>query len=69
MTNMTKKPIKSGCDYLRDENWQPIVRTRRGAQQLADKLARRQTTPGFWNGSVYDAGDYFRISISGQQDD
>lgn len=61
-----RKPIKAGCDYLRDSSWQPIVATRESAQRRANRMAKKAKPEGFWRGCVFDAGDYYRICIGGQ---
>ena len=57
-----RKPVKSGCDYLRDKNWNPRVMTRAGALRFGarnrDATARRFNFEAF----ICDCGDYFRLS-------
>jgi len=52
-----RKPVKSGCDYLRDKNWQPRVMTRKGAL----RFGARSEKHGF-EAFICDCGDYFRLS-------
>lgn len=61
-----KKPIKIELDFLRDNNWKIVKRTRKGAQQIANRMARKRWPKGFWNGVVADCGEYYRINIAGQ---
>ena len=60
------KPVKCGLGYALNKSWQPVKRSRKGAQQLADRMARKPTPKHFWHGSVCDCGSYYRISIGGQ---
>ena len=58
-------PVKCGCDYVRDPDGAPILRTRAGAQAMADRMARQQSPKGFWSGVVADCGTHYRINVAG----
>jgi len=62
-----KKAVVCGLDFLRDKHWKPVVRTRKGAQLIADRLARKEVPTGYWHGIVSDCGTYYRISFAGQK--
>jgi hypothetical protein len=39
----TKFKAKSGCDFIRDEDWKPMLKTVKGWQQYADRMAKQKT--------------------------
>jgi hypothetical protein len=57
-----KKPVKYGEDFVRDANWQPITRTRTGAERLGMKLMPPDLKRLGFSVSVFEADEYFRIS-------
>jgi len=59
----THLPVKIGCDYLRDSDFNPVKRTLKSAQYMADRIAAKQQPIGKWKGFVFDAGTHYRISI------
>ena len=58
-----KKPIKCGLDFLRDAKWNPVVRDRLGAERLGFKMMSADLKVIGFGVSVFDAGDYYRISF------
>lgn len=60
------KPIICGLDYIRNADWQPIKLSKKGAQQLASRLAKKEYPKGFWVGVVADLGTHYRVSVAGQ---
>lgn len=57
------KPFVSGLGYVLDHKGYPMKGTREKAQRVADKFARHAKPHGKWSGTVFDAGDYFRINV------
>lgn len=58
-----KKPVKCGEDFVRDNQWSPVVRDREGALSLG-----RKTIPPALKGlgfsvAVFETDEYFRISF------
>ena len=58
-----RKPVKCGEDFVRDANWQPMVRTRDGAEALGRKTMPDDLKALGFGVAVFDAGDYYRISF------
>ena len=57
---MEKKTAKSGLDYVRGSNWEPMQKTVRGWMQYA-KRNNSMRKYGF-SAVVVDCGEYFRIN-------
>lgn len=57
-----RKPVKCGEDFVRDASWQPMVRTREGAVTLGRRTMSADLKGMGFGVSVFDAGDYYRIS-------
>lgn len=66
---LTKKPAKSGCDYVRDENGAPILKTRKGWQLYANRLAAEHTRRDnfAWFGVLWECPEYIRINMAGDR--
>jgi hypothetical protein len=62
---MSRKPIKSGLDYVRGDGWVVRLFTRKSAQRFADAQARKSRMRGAM-GLVSDLGDYFRVNVAAQ---
>ncbi len=58
-----KKPVKCGEDFVRDDQWRPVVRDRQGAVNLGRKLIPADLLVLGFGVSVFEADDYFRISF------
>lgn len=56
------KKVKYGEDFIRDRNWKPVTRTKAGAERLGKKLMPADLKRLGFGVSVFDAGDYYRIS-------
>lgn len=67
-----KLPIKVGCDYVRDKDWNIVKGTRAQAENRANGMAtaanRRDNRPGFWHGAVCSSvdGKHWRINLASQ---
>lgn len=64
---VVKKPVKVGCDFLRDSNFEPRIMTEKQAQAYGKKMAKTMLPKGFWNTVVIECDDYFRIKHGGQK--
>ena len=62
---MSKKPAKSGLDYVRGNNWKPVQYTLKGAQRQADRYAKQSGMHGAV-GVVCDCGEYYRLNVAAQ---
>lgn len=63
---MSRKRVFGIGGPLTDSNFNPIKMTRKQAQREADSLARATVKIRLSNhatGHVFDAGDYYRISV------
>lgn len=58
----TRMQVKAGCDYIRSGGGIPILRTRHGAQFIANRMAKESGLPGAV-GTVADCGNYFRVNV------
>lgn len=58
-----KKPIMCGLDFVRDDKWRPIIRDMRGAEAVGRRIMSDDLRAVGFGVSVFDAGDYFRISF------
>ena len=56
-----RKAIKCGADFVRDEQWSPIVRGREGAEALGRKIMPSDLKEIGFRVAVFEADDYFRI--------
>ena len=57
-----RKPIKSGEDFVRDSNWNPVIRDRSGAVSFGFRAMPPDLKAMGFGCSVCDCGDYYRIS-------
>ena len=55
------KPVKCGEDYVRDDNWRPVVRDLAGAERLGQKIMPPDLKGIGFGVAVFEADDYFRI--------
>lgn len=58
-----RKAIKCGEDFVRDEQWSPIVRNRKGVEALGRKIIPSDLKGMGFRVAVFEADDYFRISF------
>lgn len=58
-----KKPIRHGEDFVRDEDWRPIVGDRNRALSIGRRRMPEDLKALGFGVAVFDAGDYFRISF------
>ena len=58
-----KKPVKCGEDFVRDDQWRPVVRDRQGAEAIGRRLIPADLLRFGFGVSVFEADDYFRISF------
>jgi len=58
-----RKPVKEGLDFVRDADWNPVVRTRQGALALGRKMRGAFEKRYGFVPVVCDCGAYFRISF------
>lgn len=62
-------PAMCGGDFIRDTDWKPMRKTRKGWQRYADKLARKhsQRDNFQWFGKVswIEWRDCYRVNIAG----
>lgn len=56
------KPVKQGLDFVRDKNWNPIIRNREGAIREAQKIMPVYLRQYGFGAEVCDCGGYYRIS-------
>ena len=57
------KKIMCGLDFVRDSNWNPIVRDRKGAEAVGRKSIPADLKAMGFGVSVFEADDYYRISF------
>lgn len=57
-----EKPVKSGLDYLRDNNWNPVTRNRAGAIREGIKRMPAELMACSFGVEVCDCGEYYRIN-------
>jgi len=55
------KPVKCGEDFMRDDQWSPIIRGREGAGALGRKIMPSDLKGMGFRVSVFEADEYFRI--------
>lgn len=59
---MESKPVKHGFDFIRDKQWNPIIRNRKGAIREGE---RRKPAYLKWCNfivEICDCGDYYRVN-------
>jgi len=56
-----RKAIKYGEDFVRDEQWNPIVRNRKGVEALGRKLMPADLKVQGFKVAVFESDEYFRI--------
>ena len=63
---MKAKRAKSGLDYIRGPNWQPLKKTRKGWQQYANRYAIKagKRDGVTYTGVLCDTGPYIRVNIA-----
>ena len=61
-----RKPAKSGLDFIRGPNWEPLAKTRKGWQQYADRLAARHSKRDglLYHGILWECDTYIRVNIA-----
>ena len=57
------KPVKCGEDFVRDNQWSPVVRDRDGTLSLGRKIMPPDLKGMGFGVAVFEADDYFRISF------
>jgi len=63
-----KLPAKQGCDYIRDANWQPIIKTRTAWLRYAAHLIKPKGFTGCVALIEFNDKPYYRISLAGQKE-
>ena len=59
-----RKPVKCGLDFVRGgADWQPMIRSRSGAEALGRKIMPSDLKALGFGVAVFEADDYFRISF------
>lgn len=64
-----KASAVEGLDFIRDENWRPKLRTRKGWELYARREAAKKKPKGLWHGCVawIEHRQAYRISYGGQR--
>jgi hypothetical protein len=57
-----KKKIMCGLDFLRDGDWNPIVRTREGAMAVGRRTMPEDLKAIGFGVAIFETADYYRVS-------
>lgn len=57
---MDERPLKIGCDYLRDKNWNRVVVTKKGALAITSKRMPAELARCGFVATICDCGGYWR---------
>lgn len=62
-----KAPALAGPDFIRDEDWKPVEKTRKGWMLYASRKAAKMQPFGFWHGVVayVEERAAYRINFGG----
>lgn len=54
--------VKCGLDFIRDKNWNPVVRDRAGAAAVGRRTMSEDLKALGFSVAIFEAADYYRVS-------